>query len=281
MLLFENTNGLDLAATLDCGQAFRWAEVENGWQGVVGRRAVTLQKQGDGLAVWGQGEQDAAFWRNYLALDIDYPALLAKFCSGNKTLAACVQHNPGVRVLRQPFFETLCAFIISQNNNITRIKGIIERLCQGLGEDLGNGQFAFPTAEILAAQTPESLGFLRAGWRAAYLIDGAQKVAGGLVCEQQLQSMPYDEAKQSLMQIKGVGPKVADCVLLFSLSFWRAVPMDVWMKRAMEQLFPRGMPRACRGYEGIAQQFIFDYARAYLPRGKGTVSTKKSDKKPG
>lgn len=264
MIYVENCVGLDLEKTLDCGQAFRWKAVSQGWQGVVENHSVTLWMEGDTLCIEGAKECDRAFWQNYFALDLDYAALQAKFCSGNKKLALCVQAQPGIRVLRQPFFETLCTFIISQNNNIPRIRGIVERLCQHLGQPLPDGSHSFPTAQAMAQLTVQDLDFLRAGWRSEYLIDAAQKVASGQIDETALRSMPMAEAKAVLMTIKGVGPKVADCVLLFSLSFWDAFPMDVWMKKAMRQLFPRGIPVCCRGYSGIAQQYIFDYARSNL-----------------
>lgn len=276
MLLLENTRGLDLDATLGCGQTFLWRPLEGGgWAGVTAGRAVTARMEGTVLVLEGAQEEDRAFWENYFALDMDYPALLERFCAGSKRLAACVEHSPGIRVLRQPFFETLCCFIISQNNNIPRIAAITGRLCEGLGEKLGEGLYSFPAPEALAAREPEDLAFLRAGWRAEYLIDAARKVASGQVSEAALAALPDAEARALLMTVKGVGPKVADCVLLYSLSRWSVVPMDVWMKRAMARLFPRGAPVCCRPYQGIAQQFIFDYARASLPRG---ANDKKSAK---
>ncbi len=278
MLIFENAGGMDLAATLDCGQAFRWKEGPNGWQGIADGRAVSARLEGPALVLEGAGEADRQFWQQYFALDLDYPALLEKFCSGNRKLAQCVRSCPGIRVLRQPFFEVLCTFIISQNNNIPRIRAIVERLCEGLGQPLAGGGYAFPTPQVLAAQTEEDLAFLRAGWRAGYLIDAARKVASGQVREETLRGLSYEEARALLMGIKGVGPKVADCVLLFGLSFWQAFPMDVWMKKAMAQLFPRGIPVCCRGFQGIAQQYIFDYARRNLP--KGAEEKKKGAKKP-
>ena len=269
MLRFEDARGLDLDATLACGQTFLWQRLEDGaWAGTAGGRAVTARSEGAALVLEGAGEEDRGFWLDYFALDLDYPALLARFCAGSKRLAACVEHNPGIRVLRQPFFETLCCFILSQNNNIPRITAITRRLCQGLGAPLGGGLYAFPAPEALAAREPEDLAFLRAGWRAEYLVDAARRVASGQVSEAALAALPDGEARALLMTVKGVGPKVADCVLLYSLSRWSVVPMDVWMKRAMARLFPRGAPVCCRPYQGIAQQFIFDYARAALPRGK-------------
>lgn len=266
-------NGLDLAQTLTCGQCFRWHSdpARPGvWKGTAGDRQAAVFPGTDGhLYAECAGSNSAAdFWRAYFALDVDYAALQRRFSAGSKRLAACVAAGPGIRVLRQPFFETLCTFIISQNNNIPRITGIVERLCALCGEPLPGGGYAFPTAQALAAQTPESLAPLRAGWRAAYLVDAARRVAGGQISEQILRTLPPDEARALLMTVRGVGPKVADCTLLYGLGVWTACPMDVWMKRAMKTLFPRGMPRCAKGYEGVAQQYIFAYARANLLRGE-------------
>ncbi len=268
MLRLEHTGGLELDSTLDCGQCFRWSRTPEGWAGVVDGRSVLARMEGDTLLLEGPDETERDFWGRYFALDVDYPALLARYQAGNRRLAACVAENPGIRVLRQPFFETLCTFILSQNNNIPRIRGLVERLCALCGSPLENGQHAFPTPEQLAACTEEQLATLRAGWRAAYLADAAQKVLGPLPGPETLAALPLADARAALMTIHGVGPKVADCTLLYGLGRWDAFPLDVWMKRAMAQLFPRGIPVCCRGTQGIAQQFIFAYARAHLPKGE-------------
>ena len=121
MLIFEDAKGLELSSTLDCGQCFRWLPQKEGWQGVAEGRSVLAYTQGNALVLEGAGEEDREFWANYFALDLDYPALQERFCAGNRRLKLCVEENPGIRVLRQPFFETLCTFLISQNNNIARI----------------------------------------------------------------------------------------------------------------------------------------------------------------
>ena len=268
MLRLEHTGGLELDSTLDCGQCFRWSRTPAGWAGVVDGRSVLARMEGDTLLLEGPDETERDFWRRYFALDVDYPALLARYQAGNRQLAACVAENPGIRVLRQPFFETLCTFILSQNNNIPRIRGLVERLCALCGSPLENGQHAFPTPEQLAACTEEQLATLRAGWRAGYLADATQKVLGPLPGPEALTALPLADAQAALMTIHGVGPKVADCTLLYGLGRWDAFPLDVWMKRAMAQLFPRGIPVCCSGTQGIAQQFIFAYARAHLPKGE-------------
>lgn len=273
MLRLEHTGGLELDSTLDCGQCFRWSRTPVGWAGVVDGRSVLARMEGDTLLLEGPDETERDFWSRYFALDVDYPALLARYQAGNRQLAACVAENPGIRVLRQPFFETLCTFILSQNNNIPRIRGLVERLCALCGRPLESEQYAFPTPEQLAACTEEQLATLRAGWRAAYLADAAQKVLGPLPGPETLAALPLADARAALMTIHGVGPKVADCTLLYGLGHWDAFPLDVWMKRAMAQLFPRGIPVCCRGTQGIAQQFIFAYARAHLPKGKAPKPT--------
>jgi N-glycosylase/DNA lyase len=273
MLKLER-NGLQLADTLSCGQCFRWEQTEAGWQGIVGKRVVAALEESDGtLTLSGLGgycpETEEAFWKSYFALDLDYPALQHKISAAHPRLSACVSAAPGIRVLRQPFFETLLTFLISQNNNIPRIRGIVARLCEGLGEPIGGGFYAFPEPERLAACSPEDLGFLRAGWRAAYLVDAAQQVASGHITESLLRTLPTPDARLALQGIKGVGPKVADCTLLYGLGRWDAYPVDVWMKRADRALFTARVKNAAEylnrrteGYAGIAQQYIFAWARA-------------------
>ena len=277
MLIFEDARGLELSSTLDCGQCFRWLPRQEGWQGVVGGRSVLARTQGRALILEGAQEEDRDFWADYFALDLDYPALQSRFCAGNRRLRLCVEENPGIRVLRQPFFETLCTFLISQNNNISRIRAIVERLCVLAGQPVAYGRFSFPQAARLAEFSAQDLAPLRAGWRAAYLAEAARQVASGQICEAELRALPLAQARQRLQSLKGVGPKVADCVLLFGLGRWDAFPRDVWINRAMDTLFPRGVPVCCRGRSGIAQQYIFAYARAHLPRGgeKGEKAGKK------
>lgn len=278
------SGGMDLEASLFCGQSFSWQPAPaGGFTGVAGGRAAWLCQRGDLLFLRHPAgrrinEADAAFWRHYLALDgPDYAALLAKF-EGHKKLAACVACNPGIRVLRQPFFETLLCFIISQNNHIPRITGIAARLREMFGAPLAPGLYSYPSPAQLAACTLEELGPLRAGFRAKYLLDAARKVAGGQVDEAVLQTLSDEDARRMLMQIHGVGIKVADCVLLYSQARNHIVPMDVWMKRAMARLFPRGMPRVAKGCEGIAQQYIFCWARAHLEAApaKGDKTNRKN-----
>lgn len=260
-LTITELDGFDADASLFCGQAFRWSRAENGALiGIVHGKPRLLRQDGDRLALSPVTADEISYFVHYFALDDDYPAILARL-SRNPVLRRCIASAPGIRVLHQDFFEMLLTFIISQNNNIPRIGAITERLCCGFGAPLPGGGHAFPTAASLAGRDEAELAFLRAGWRAGYLLDAAQKVADGSVSEEKLAALPLAEARALLMTIRGVGPKVADCVLLFGLGRREAFPTDVWMKRAMKTLFPNGLPHYILPDAGIAQQFIFDYAR--------------------
>ncbi|MBO5020350.1 MAG: DNA glycosylase [Clostridia bacterium] len=252
----------DLPQTLDCGQAFRWQEKENGiWHGVAFNKYLELEKLGDGTVVlYNTSEQEFNdIWCKYFDFERDYEKIINTI-SSNDTLKKAASYGEGIRILNQEPFETLCSFIISQNNNIKRIKGIISRLCENFGEDMG-GYFTFPTAEKIATLTLDDLSVLRSGFRAKYILDAAVKVATGEINLNRLKSISIDDARNELMKIKGVGPKVADCVLLFSLEHITAFPKDVWIKRALEVLFDGELPEEAKAYAGIVQQYIFFYAR--------------------
>ena len=250
-----------LAATLDCGQAFRWRVRADGrWEGVAGGRYAQLEEKGEGILLFCPGE-DFPFWREYFDLDRDYAALWERF-RRNPTLRRALDRCPGVRVLRQQPWETLCTFIISANNNIPRIKGIVERLCDGWGQEIaGTPLRAFPGPERLTGLTAEDLSPLRAGWRTEYILDAARRVADDRLDLEEIRTLPTSDALLRLREVKGVGPKVAQCVLLFGYGRVECVPMDVWMKRVMEKYYPRGFPGYLRDYGGIAQQVLFSYIR--------------------
>ena len=262
-LTISNITDLDLAQTLDCGQSFRWTQQPDGsFSGVAFGRSVNVSLNGGDLIIHNASKEDEALWRDYFDLDLDYGAVRRQISELHPVLKEASRYAPGIRILRQEPYEALCTFIISQNNNIKRIKGIVCRLCEHFGEPIDGG-FAFPTAEKMASLTPEDLAPLRAGFRARYLVDAAQKVASGEVVLENCRSLPYEDARKELMKITGVGVKVADCTLLFGLHRIEAFPVDVWMKRALEVLFPGMSPSDFGEYAGIAQQYIFHYSRMH------------------
>ena len=261
-LVFDKVNPLDLSLTLDCGQCFRWTENPDGsWHGVVGSKKVNAVCQGDELIIMGDvSENDREMWSAYFDLKRDYSLLCDRFCA-DKWLKKAVSVYPGIRVLHQEPWETLCSFIISQNNNIPRIKGIIGRLCCSFGDDLGDGDFTFPSAETIAQKGAEDLAVLRAGFRVKYILDAAKKVAGGEIDLAQIENDDIDKARLELQKISGVGPKVAECALLYGFGRVDAFPVDVWVRRIMEELYPEGLPECVKGVEGIAQQYLFHWRR--------------------
>ncbi len=265
-LLLRGLRDFSLPEILDCGQCFRWQPVENDpdrWQGIAFGRQLLIEKVGEQDFLFHCREEDfEQFWQSYFDLNVDYSSI-KNVLSNDPIMAEASTYAPGIRVLRQDGWEALCTFIISQNNNIKRIRGIVERLCTEFGEALEGGGYAFPTAERLAAATLEDLAPLRSGFRAKYLLDAARKVADGTVDLSSISDLPYEEAQATLRLIHGVGPKVADCALLFGFYRLDAFPMDVWMKRAMATLYPQGFPEELLPYRGIAQQYLFHYARMH------------------
>ena len=252
----------DLGQTLECGQCFRWHKAENGgYIGVAYKMQLKLTQCGDELTVEGASEAECADrLRCYLSLDEPY-GKYKKILGSDEVLKKAITYAPGIRVMKQPFWETLCSFIISQNNNITRISRIVEKLCKQFGEDLG-GYYDFPAPEALAKLAVDDLKCLNCGYRDSYIIDAAQRVSRGEIDKSFLRTAPLDEARKMIQTIKGVGPKVADCTLLFGAHRLDAFPRDVWIKRAMAELFPNGLPESCAPLAGVAQQYIFHYVRS-------------------
>ena len=261
-IIFENINTLDVALTLDCGQAFRWSEKEDGiWHGVAFGKAVDISMSEDKLIISGDViESDRSLWAGYFDLERDY-AQICENLKADEHLKKAIGAYPGIRILHQDSWEALCSFIISQNNNIPRIKGIIERLCVHFGDDLGNGDFSFPSAQTVAKLSVEDLAPLRSGFRAKYIVDAAQKVTGGEVDLDKLAVCDIDEARQELIKIKGVGAKVAECTLLYGCGRVDAFPVDVWVRRIMSEMYPDGLPECTKDVEGIAQQYLFHWRR--------------------
>lgn len=267
---------LDLAQTLDCGQCFRFEpDGTGGYRGIAGRHAALIRREGEDLFIEGTADRPVTaelfegFWRRYLDLDRDYEAIYRSLVRrmGGK-MGRCVRFSPGMRVLRQEPFEALISFILSQNNNVPRIKGIIGRLCR-FGEHLGGEDYAFPTPERIACLTQEEMASLRCGWRDAYIRDAACRVADGTLDLARVAALPLEDARRELQTVQGIGPKVADCVLLYGLGRLEAFPLDVWMKRAMVSLFPDKTPADFGRYAGIAQQVIFHYCRCHPQEVRG------------
>ena len=259
--IIEGIECFSIEDTLDCGQAFRWqSDDARHWRGIAAGRHLEIYKENDRVVLKNTSESDfEGFWRKYFDIDRNYAEIVDKI-SSDPVLKSASEVGRGIRILKQEPWEAVCSFIISQNNNIPRIKGIITRLCENFGEKCEGG-YTFPTAEKIAALSLQDLEILRSGFRAKYILDGAKKYANGEINEDILYNGDIESARCELEKIKGVGPKVADCVLLFGYGRIEAFPRDVWIKRAMEKLFDGKLPEVAIGYEGIVQQYLFHYAR--------------------
>lgn len=255
---------LDLDLTLDCGQAFRWVKQNDGsWSGVVKGVFLNIVKKDDSIILKNTTKENFEnIWLKYFDFDKDY----VKICDTLKQdslLAPTVDEYYGIRILNQDSWEALCSFIISQQNNIKRIKGIIERLCRAYGEEICKGYYSFPDAKRLSTLSVEDFEALGTGYRAKYLEKLAKDIVGGTIDLEKIKALSLDEARKELLNIFGVGIKVANCALLFGFEFYDAFPVDVWMKRVMEY-YPDGLPQCFDGIGGIAQQYLFHWARNNL-----------------
>lgn len=251
----------NVGLSVDCGQAFRWVKKEDGsFHGVIFKKAVDIVQYENEVIFKNTDEETfKTLLEPYFDLDRDYEKICAGF--DDKYLKEACKKYSGIRILHQEPWETLCSFIISQNNNIPRIKGIIERLCSFFGDEIGDGDFSFPSAEVISALFEEDLAPLRAGFRSKYILDAAVKCCSGEVSLEKIKNMPIEDARQELMKIKGVGPKVAECTLLYGFGRVEAFPVDVWVKRILSELYENGLPQCTKGVEGIAQQYLFHWRR--------------------
>ncbi len=252
----------DLKNTFDCGQCFRWDEEPDGsYHGIVKGKYTRISSKDGYIIISGCCEDDFnSLWKDYLDLDADYNSIRSEIISLCPQLRCAVDSIDGIRILRQEPWEALCSFIISQNNNIPRIKGIVSRLCESFGSDIGNA-YSFPDADKIAALSEADLAPLRAGFRARYIIDAARKVSSGQVDLEKMHDAPIADCRKELMTITGVGAKVAECTLLYGLHRLDAFPIDVWMKKALSTTFSGITVESLGRYAGIAQQYIFHYSR--------------------
>lgn len=273
--VFELSPAAELSPykTFECGQCFRWNPDENGdYIGVASGRAARVFEH-DGKAFIECESADIGFWREYLDMDTDYAAARRSIMLG-EYLTECAEYGEGIRILRQDKWEALCSFIISQCNNIPRIKGIVEKLCGLFGEafDTPWGEkHSFPTASRVALLEEPELAPLRSGYRAAYIISASRAVASGDIDLEYAASLNGNEARKYLKGLNGVGDKVANCAVLFGLHRMDAFPVDVWIKHALKDHLPEGFdPSSLGEYAGLAQQYMFFAERERSVRGQLT-----------
>lgn len=265
-IILTNVKNFDLNETFNCGQCFRWNEKsENDFIGVAKDKVLEIIKNENNIILKDVSEKEfKEIWFNYFDLGLDYDIPKKQISKLHPILKKASEFAPGIRILQQEPWEALCSFIISQNNNIPRIKGIVERLCANFGKRIKANYFTFPKAEVIANLTEDDLLCIRSGFRAKYILDAARKVSSNEINLSGIKEMPISEARAELMKIKGVGPKVADCALLYGLHMLKAFPIDTWMSKAMKEFFPDLTREDFGEYAGIAQQYVFHYIRTKI-----------------
>ena len=260
-------NHFDLNKIFDCGQCFRFNEKDGKFVGVACNKLIKLeQKDESTVIIYGitKSEFDKIFC-NYFALNDDYESIdadIIKRLNNDQNIVKAIEYGKGIRLLHQDGWEALCSFIISQNNNIPRIKKIIENMSMAFGEKIDEDYYSFPTAQALYNAGADKIFALKTGFRAKYIYDASEKVCSGKINLDLIHDMTTEEAAKYLMQIKGVGLKVASCALLFGFNKTDAFPVDVWMKKAMDKYYPQGLDISNLGKNaGMIQQYLFYYER--------------------
>lgn len=288
-IIFENVADFDPEHIFECGQCFRWVPAGDGsgdyigaassyaarlsWSGSAGiqapdgqaRSTIAGSRSENGLVSMEVSGGDEAFWRRYFDLDTDYSSVKKTLISNDPDIEAAVDYGHGIRILNQDLFETIISFIISQNNNIPRIRKNIESICDKYGETIGEAYgrewHAFPAPEKLAAADIDDLTGLKLGYRASYIKETARAFAEGRC----------PSCREDVLAFHGVGPKVANCIMLFGLHDTAAFPIDTWVRHIMNDMYGfdesdlKGMQSFAAEkfgeYAGYAQQYLFYYYR--------------------
>ena len=284
MVTIEN-NCFSIPQICESGQCFRLDAVsEDTYELLAGSRYLKIgirqkdlagETDGSGKAdVYGETilyctqEEYDSFWKEYFDLSVSYSDYIARIDADDDYLRSAAEFGRGIRILRQDTWEMIITFILSQQNNIPRIKGLIRTLSERYGRRKETPDksvyYTFPEAEALSKATEQELRDLKLGYRSKYICGTAQMVADGRIDLEALRSLDYADARAELMRLPGIGGKVADCICLFALHQMDAFPVDTHIKKVMELHYPEGFPfERYRGCAGVMQQYIFYYDLKY------------------
>ena len=278
----KNIKSFELADIFDCGQCFRWNKQEDGsYTGIFKGNVMNVQKQGDTVIFKGMCTGDIKeIVEEYFDLNRDYEKLKEELSKIDNNIKVSIEYGKGIRILNQDLWEMIISYIISANNNIPRIKGIIERMSKKYGKEIewnGEKYYTFPTIEELKDVTVEDYRDLGTGFRDIRLYETVQMISDGKIKLDELQKNPdTHEVREQLLTLSGVGPKVADCILLFStLKRFEVFPIDVWVRRVMNELYIKNEDETkvnkkeiekiaqdkFGNLAGLAQQYLFYWKR--------------------
>ena len=266
----------------ECGQCFRWNLEEDGsYTGVVGFNVLNVKKDKNNIIITGIFKDDSEKTiTEYFDLDTDYQNIKEKLSKVDENLRTSIEYGKGIRILHQDIWESLISFIISANNNIPRIKGIIEKISKKYGQEInwkGKNYYTFPTPEELSKATVKDLRLLGLGFRDNRVFETTKKVKEKEIDLEELKKIEdISKLREELLKFPGVGPKVADCIMLFSMKKFEVFPIDVWVKRVMSELYFNDIhsnkslnnqkiletaDKKFGNLAGIAQQYLFYYRR--------------------
>lgn len=268
-MILIKSNWFDLKNTFDSGQCFRYKKInENEYIVITHGKVLKLEQVEDGVKFYCTKKEYENIWEDYFNMNLDYEDINKKIVT-DKIVKEAIEFSKGTRILKQEKFECLISFIISQNNRIPQIKKVIENISKKYGNEIEEGIYSFPTVKQLKKATKEDLRKCKTGFRDKYIIDAVEKISTGEVDLEKIDKLPTKDAKKELMKIKGIGTKVADCVLLFAYNRYEVFPEDVWVKRIMKEYYnvkrkdiQRYKEKIWGAYAGIAQQYLFYYIRS-------------------
>lgn len=271
-----NVKDFELAHIFECGQCFRWRKEDDGsYTGVIKQGVINVKKDNDIVTL--SGEVTGNFNKiceDYFDLDRDYTEIKKILCENDENMKKASEYGYGIRILNQDPWEMIISFIISAANNIPRISKTIENISNAYGEQIifnGNTYYLFPTPEELSVANVNDLRALNLGFRDKYVYEATRRIASGEVNIEDLLNMDTLSARKELMKIPGIGAKVADCILLFSMKRMESFPVDTWIKKVMSELYVdssnitqinKYASQRFGKYAGIAQQYLFYYKRS-------------------
>lgn len=273
-IILKNMDNFSIKQTLECGQVFRFTNEGNKFTLIAKNRVLEIEEKEDSHIFYNTSKSDFEnIWINYFDLDRDYDIIQQKISVNDDIMKNAILYGKGIRILNQDYFETIISFIISQNNRIPMIKAVIENISNKYGNKINNTYSAFPSVETLSKVSDEDLRLCKTGFRSKYILDCVNKINEGSLNLQELEKYSTDELKVKLMEIKGIGEKVSDCIVLFGYGRREAFPVDVWIKRVMEFYYYNNVSTdnkiirkdALEKYGelgGYAQQYLFYMARS-------------------
>lgn len=278
--IIKNCKSFKVKDIFECGQCFRWNEEPDGsYTGIFGHNVLNVKEEKN-IVITGICNGDIEdICKNYFDLDRNYEEIKETLSLIDDNMKESIKYGEGIRILNQDLCEMIISFIISANNNIPRIKGIIERMSAKYGQEIkfrGTSYYTFPTIDELSQASVKDLKDLGLGFRDRYVYETTKKIKEGKINLENLKQEPTNEVRKQLLTLTGVGPKVADCIMLFStLKRFDVFPVDVWVRRVMNDLYihnedetkvnKKQIQEIARdkfgALEGIAQQYLFYWKR--------------------